>query len=50
MRVNVRHINVTAVKNNYNGKKTLQPLVEWLQQKIFSPFVYIFSILLVDIS
>ena len=33
MRVNVRHISVSAVKNSYNGKKTLQPLGERLQQK-----------------
>jgi len=30
-------------------EKTRRPLVERLQQKMFSPFVYIFSILLVEI-
>ena len=30
-------------------EKTLQPLGERLQQKMFSPFVYVFSILLVEI-
>ena len=30
-------------------EKTLQPLGERLQQKMFSPFLYIFSILLVEI-
>ena len=29
--------------------KTLQPLGERLQQKMFSAFVYVFSILLVEI-
>ena len=31
-------------------EKTLHPLGERLQQKMFGPFVYVFSILLVEIG
>jgi len=34
MRVNVRHINISAVKNNYNGK-TLQALGEEIRKYLF---------------
>jgi hypothetical protein len=37
------------VKSDYNGKKTLEQLVEKLQQEMLSPFVDIFFILPVEV-
>jgi len=46
--VTAKHIDVSAVKNSYNKKK-LRPLGGELQQEKLCPFVYIFSILPVEI-
>jgi len=48
MYVQARYIDISAVKNSYN-KRTLQPLGGELQKEMLCPFVYICTILLVEI-
>jgi len=49
MLVTARHIDVSAVKKSHNEEKTLRPIGGELQQEMLCPFVYIFSILPVEI-